>query len=103
MSPQRSTASPQPSQTSLIFEHCSRKRAEVEDFGKAHIGESLSSYWLHVRFGQGVRSRISEINNDALAEITFKNELFFDREADEEVSGYRIELRRPERHHDDRG
>ena len=80
-------------QTSLQFQHHSKKRAEVEDFFAAHLGKYFSSYWLHVRFGQGVRSRISDINNDPTATITINNELFFDKESGQEVSGYRAELR----------
>ena len=94
------TASPT-YQASLQFAHRSRKRIEVEDFFLAHIGEYFSSYWLHVRFGQGVRSRISDINNDPAAKITIRNTTFFDREAGQEVSGYRAELRIPQEHRDE--
>jgi hypothetical protein len=80
-------------QTHLQFEHHSRKRRELEDFGLAHVGQKFSSYWLHVRFGQGVRSRISEINRDNRSPILFANTCFFDREHDEEISGYEVKLR----------
>ena len=80
-------------QQSLQFEHRGRKRAEIEDFFSRNLGKFFSSYWLHVRFGQGVRSRISEINNDPAATITIRNECFFDKEVDAEVSGYIAELR----------
>jgi hypothetical protein len=80
-------------QSSLQFEHRGRKRAEVEDFLAAHLGQKFSSYALHVRFGPGVRSRISEINSDPAAAITVHNETFFDESVGEEVSGYWAELR----------
>lgn len=80
-------------QASLQFEHRSKKRAEIEDFFREHLNEYFSSYWLHVRFGQGVRSRISDVNSDPAAVITIKNTCFFDKEAGAETSGYRAELR----------
>jgi len=88
-------------QSTLQFEHRSRKRREVEEFFSAHIGEKISSYWLHVQFGQGVRSRISEINNDPAAKIAIKNNSYFDEEASQEISGYLAEFRIPDRHRDD--
>jgi hypothetical protein len=80
-------------QASLQFHHRSKKRREVEDFFEAHLNQNFSSYWLHTRFGPGVRSRISDINTDPGARISIKNELYFDREKDEEISGYRAKLR----------
>ena len=90
-------------QASLQFAHRSRKRVEVEEFFLAHIGEYFSSYWLHVRFGQGVRSRISDINNDPAATITIRNTTFVDKEAGQEVSGYVAELHIPVQEHRDDG
>jgi hypothetical protein len=84
----------------LQFQHRARKRAEVEQFFMAHLGQKFSSYSLHVKYGPGLRSRISEINLDPAAEITINNQTFFDEEADQEVSGYWAELRIP-RHRDD--
>ena len=86
-------------QASLQFEHRGRKRIELEDFGLAHVGQKFSSYGLHVRFGQGVRSRISEIIRDDSSLIRFENTLVFDAENDKEISGYEIVWRR--RHRDD--
>jgi hypothetical protein len=88
-------------QANLAFEHRSRKRVEVEDFFSANLGRQFSSYGLHVRFGPGVRSRISEINNDGASQITIHNETFYDSETRQEVSGYRAELRTSTRHRDD--
>jgi len=87
-------------QASLQFEHRARKRAEVEDFFSAHLGQKFSSYDLHVRYGPGVRSRISEINNDPAGVITIRNEAFYDHNIGQEVSGYWSELRTME-HRDD--
>lgn len=80
-------------QASLQFEHRAKKRAEVEDSFSAHLGQKFSSYQLHVRFGPGLRSRISEINSDAAAGITVHNETFYDENIVQEVSGYWAEPR----------
>jgi hypothetical protein len=80
-------------QTNLVFKHRSRKCAEVENFFSAKLGRRFPSCGLHVQFGTGVRSRISEINSDPASQITIHNETFYDSEAGQEVSGYRAELR----------
>ena len=80
-------------QTSLIFQNRGKKRAEIKDFFVANLGQKFSSYRLTVRFGQGLRSRISEINLDESEEITIHNEHFFDPEVGRETGCYWAELR----------
>jgi hypothetical protein len=86
-------------QTSLTFAHRESKRGRISELFSNNIGKRFSSPWLHAEFGSSFRARVSEINLDVTSNIVIRNQNFYDRELDAEVSSYWAELRA--RHKDD--
>lgn len=80
-------------QTHLQFAHREGKKARIEEFFLANIGQRFSSAWLHTEWGSSFRSRVADINADRKCQITIKNECFFDEKEGAEVSMYWAELR----------
>ncbi len=49
------------------------KREQVREFFTQRLGQQFTSIDLHVRYGTGVKARISELNRDPCCLIVIKN------------------------------
>lgn len=85
-------------QASLALQARRSRRAAIEEFFRAHLGQRFGSPELHARFGPAFRSRVSEINRDTTCSIRIVNATTAARDERGEAcerSAYCAELRTP--------
>jgi hypothetical protein len=61
----------------LVQAHRETKRQKIEKFFTDHLGDLMESPAMHFRFGSSFRTRVSEINRDALCPIRIENVVVF--------------------------
>jgi hypothetical protein len=69
------------------------KRAAIEAFFAAHIGQRFPTSGLYAKYGSAFRTRVSELNRDSASSVTIYNAIAV-RPGGEEHSTYWAEVRR---------